>query len=386
MEPSSTSGFRLVPDGLRARVPTARMPSSSGTRLYPPKARRTPTWSVTWRSCLGSRTRTSPWSEGRRAGTRPFSCEARGQRKFASVFPDACRSRVTSRSFEVDPADAGERLDRLAARRLGMSRSLVQRLIGDGLLLVEDEGVPPSYKVRAGQRVEALVPEVGLSPEEIPVPVVFEDEHLLVVDKPAGLVVHPGAGNPSGTLVNALLDREIEGGEDPSRPGVVHRLDRDTSGLMVLAKGEPAYSRLVEMMAARRISRVYRALVEGEGLPRTGTIDSPVGRDPDNPTLMAAGVGKPAVTHFEVLTEAAGHTMLRVRLETGRTHQIRVHLAAIGYPVYADPLYGVAISDLRHWLHAERLSFEHPTSGRRWNFTRRYQRIFATLLSRSMIR
>jgi len=275
---------------------------------------------------------------------------------------------VSSRTFDVDPAETGERLDSLAARRFGMSRSRVKRLIEQHLLLVDGKELSPSYRVRGGESIEAQVPEEGLSPEEIPVPVIFEDEHILVVDKPAGLVVHPGAGNPSGTLVNALLDREIEGGEDPSRPGVVHRLDRDTSGLMVLAKGEPAYSRLVEMMAARRVDRVYRAIAVGAGLPRTGTIDSPVGRDPDNPTLMAAGVGKPAVTHFEVLTEAAGHTMLRVRLETGRTHQIRVHLAAIGYPVYADPLYGVAISDLRHWLHAERLSFEHPTSGQALEF------------------
>ena len=243
-----------------------------------------------------------------------------------------------------------------------MSRSLVQRLIGDGLLLVDDEGVPPSYKVRAGQRVEAQVPEEGLLPEEIPVPILFEDEHLLVVDKPAGLVVHPGAGNPSGTLVNALLNRGIAGGEDPTRPGVVHRLDRDTSGLMVLAKGESAYSSLVEMMSARQVGRVYRAIVVGEGLPATGTIDSPVGRDPDNPTLMAAGIGKPAITHFEVLAEAEGHAMLRVRLETGRTHQIRVHFSAIGHPVYADPLYGNSVPGRRLWLHAERMSFEHPVS------------------------
>jgi 23S rRNA pseudouridine1911/1915/1917 synthase len=141
----------------------------------------------------------------------------------------------------VDAGEAGERLDRLAARRLEVSRSAVQRLIEDGLLLVEDEKVAPSYRVRGGELVEARLPEEGLSPEEIEVPVVFEDEDILVVDKPAGLVVHPGAGNPSGTLVNALLGRGIAGGEDEQRPGVVHRLDRDTSGLMVLAKGEPAY-------------------------------------------------------------------------------------------------------------------------------------------------
>lgn len=210
--------------------------------------------------------------------------------------------------------------------------------------------------------------ERDLTPEGIPVPVVFEDEFLLVVDKPAGLVVHPGAGNPSGTLVNALLDRGISGGKDPNRPGIVHRLDMDTSGLMVVAKGELAYSKLVEMMAGRRVRRGYRAVVVGEGLPETGTVDSPVGRDPDNPTRMAAGVGRPAVTHFEVLREAGGHAMLRVRLETGRTHQIRVHLAAIGHPVYADPLYGTAVPGRRLWLHAERLSFEHPVTGEHLSF------------------
>lgn len=266
-------------------------------------------------------------------------------------------------SFDVDPTEAGDRLDRLAARRLGTSRSIIQRIIQNRLLLVDGDEAVSSYRVRGGERVEARLPEEGISPEEIPVPVVFEDEHLLVVDKPAGLVVHPGAGNPSGTLVNALLGRGIAGGEDPSRPGVVHRLDRDTSGLMVLAKGEPAYSRLVAEMSGRRVRRVYRAVVVGEGLPETGMVDSPVGRDPENPTLMAAGVGRPAITHFEVLREAAEHAMLRVRLETGRTHQIRVHLSAIGHPVYADPLYGKAIPGRRLWLHAERLAFEHPVTG-----------------------
>jgi 23S rRNA pseudouridine1911/1915/1917 synthase len=270
---------------------------------------------------------------------------------------------VPLRSFDVDPVEAGERLDRLAARRLDTSRSIVQRIIQEGLLWVDGEIAGSSYRVRGGERIEARMPERDLTPEEIPVAVVYEDEFLLVVDKPAGLVVHPGAGNPSGTLVNALLDRGIAGGEDPDRPGIVHRLDRDTSGLMVVAKGEPAYSKLVEMMAGRRVRRGYRAVVVGEGLPETGTVDSPVGRDPDNPTLMAAGVGRPAVTHFEVLREVGGHAMLQVQLETGRTHQIRVHLAAIGHPVYADPLYGTAVPGRRLWLHAERLSFDHPVTG-----------------------
>jgi 23S rRNA pseudouridine1911/1915/1917 synthase len=269
----------------------------------------------------------------------------------------------------VDAGEAGERLDRLAARRLGVSRSAVQRLIGNGRLLVEDAKAAPSYRVRGGELVEARLSEEGLAPQEIEVPVVFEDKDILVVDKPAGLVTHPGAGNPSGTLVNALLSKGIAGGGEAERPGVVHRLDRDTSGLMVLAKGEPAYSKLVEMMAGRRVARTYRTVVVGEGLPQTGTIDSPVGRDPDNPMLMAVGVGKMAVTHFEVQAEAAGHAILRVRLGTGRTHQIRVHLSAIGHPVYADPLYGKPVSGRRLWLHAERLAFEHPVGGQALQFT-----------------
>jgi 23S rRNA pseudouridine1911/1915/1917 synthase len=275
---------------------------------------------------------------------------------------------VPLHTFEVDPSEAGERLDRLAARRLGTSRSNIQRIIHEGLLRLDGEEALASYRVRGGERVEARLPDGELAPEEIPVPLVFEDEFLVVVDKPAGLVVHPGAGNPSGTLVNALLGRGIAGGEDPDRPGIVHRLDRDTSGLMVVAKGEPAYSRLVEMMAGRKVRRGYRAVVVGEGLPETGTVDSPVGRDPDNPTLMTAGVGRPAVTHFEVVRQAAGHTMLTVRLETGRTHQIRVHLSAIGHPVYADPLYGGVVPGRRLWLHAERLSFVHPVSGEGMDF------------------
>src|SRR5215211_2641651 len=213
------------------------------------------------------------------------------------------------RSFEVDPSDAGERLDRLAARRLETSRNIIQRIIQEGLLRVDGEEALPSYRVRGGEHVEARMPEEGLLPEEIPVPVVSEDGYLLVVDKPAGLVVHPGAGSTSGTLVNALLERGIAGGEEPNRPGVVHRLDRDTSGLMVLAKGKPAYSKLVEAMSGRRVRRVYRAVVVGEGLPQTGTVDSTVGRDPETPTLMAAGVGRLEDTRcLECGSRPAGRT------------------------------------------------------------------------------
>ena len=270
-----------------------------------------------------------------------------------------------SHTFDVGPGEAGERLDRLISRHLDVSRSVARRMIEEGMVRIDSGEAAPSRKARGGDRIEARRIETALEPEDVPVPVIFEDKHLLVVDKPAGIVVHPaGVGNPSGTLVNALLGRGIAGGAEPSRPGVVHRLDRDTSGLMVVAKGEPAYSALVSALSARRVQRRYRALAVGEGLPTTGTVDSPVGRDPTNPTLMAAGVGKQAVTRFEVLREAAGHAMLRVRLETGRTHQIRVHFSAIGHPVYADPLYGEAVPNRRLWLHAERLAFAHPVTGK----------------------
>lgn len=241
-------------------------------------------------------------------------------------------------------------------------------MIEDGSVLVGGAEASPSYKARSGESVEATLPEQGLLSEDIPVPVVYEDDHLLVVNKPAGLVVHPGAGNASGTLVNALLSRGIAGGEDPIRPGVVQRLDRDTSGLMVLAKDEAAYAGLVAALSARQVKRQYRAVVVGLGLPATGTVDSPIGRHPNNPTLMTAGVGRQAITHFEVHSEAAGHSMLVVRLETGRTHQIRVHLSAISFPVYADPLYGKPVPDARLWLHAENLGFEHPVTGEAMEF------------------
>ena len=236
-------------------------------------------------------------------------------------------------------------------------------MIEDGSVRVGGEETSPSHKARVGEGVEAHLAQRGLFPEDIFVPVVYEDDHLIVVDKPAGLVAHPGAGNTSGTLVNALLHRGIAGGEDADRPGVVQRLDRDTSGLMVLAKDETSYAGLVAQLSARRVKRQYRAVVVGAGLPATGTIDSPIGRHPNNPTLMTAGVGRQAVTHFEVLSETTGHSMLAVTLETGRTHQIRVHFSAIGYPVYADPLYGTPVTEARVWLHAERLGFEHPVTG-----------------------
>jgi 23S rRNA pseudouridine1911/1915/1917 synthase len=197
--------------------------------------------------------------------------------------------------------------------------------------------------------------------------VLFEDEHLLVVDKPAGLTVHPGAGARSGTLAGQLLTLGARGGDDPERPGIVHRLDRDTSGLLVVARSEEAHAALQKAIRKREIERHYLALVRGRPRSRTGRVDAPIGRDRRDPTRRSLDTDEPreAVTHFEVLETMPAHALLDVRLETGRTHQIRVHLAAIDLPVSGDVVYGVK-GDLgltRQFLHAHRLRFRHPLTG-----------------------
>ncbi len=246
----------------------------------------------------------------------------------------------------------------------------MQRLIGDNLLLVDGEEVSPSYKVKDGQLIEAQLPDEGVSQEEIPVPVIFEDEFLLVVDKPAGLVVHPAAGHERGTLVNALIahcGESLSGIGGVRRPGIVHRLDKDTSGLLVVAKDDAVHRALKVALAARRIRREYLALVEGRPPARSGTIEAPVGRDRRRRIVMSLDTDAPkaAVTHFEIERALPHATLLRVRLQTGRTHQIRVHLQAIGHPVCGDPDYGhKGLYGLRRqFLHAARLALAHPMTG-----------------------
>jgi 23S rRNA pseudouridine1911/1915/1917 synthase len=207
---------------------------------------------------------------------------------------------------------------------------------------------------------------VPLEAEERELRIPFQDEHLLVVDKPAGIVVHPSAGHAEGTLVHALLDLGIAGGEDPDRPGIVHRLDRDTSGLLVVARSEDAYARLQDLIRERRLDRRYLALVRGRPRSRTGRIEAPIGRDRHDPLRHSLDTETPreAITHFEVERLLPRHALLAVRLETGRTHQIRVHLGAIDLPIVGDPVYGVPDPELgRQFLHAGRLSFPHPITG-----------------------
>jgi 23S rRNA pseudouridine1911/1915/1917 synthase len=267
--------------------------------------------------------------------------------------------------LEVSPEAAGVRLDRFVADHVG-SRGAAERAIEAGVL-VDGERRPKSWRVSAGEQVtfQAPVADPQLTAEEIPVGIAYEDEHLLVVDKPAGLVVHPGAGRSTGTLVHALLGR-LAGGDDPERPGIVHRLDRDTSGLLVVAQTEEAYRGLQQLVRERGLEREYLALVHGRPRSRRGRVEAPIGRDRNEPTRVSLDTETPkeAVTHFEVEQLFDRHALLRVKLETGRMHQIRVHLAAIGLPVSGDPVYGVQEPLLRRqFLHAARLAFRHPVTG-----------------------
>jgi 23S rRNA pseudouridine1911/1915/1917 synthase len=265
---------------------------------------------------------------------------------------------------------AGTRLDRfLAGLDAVGTRAVAERLLAAGKVTVDGVARPKSHRLEGGEQVEFEAPPAQPAPafEAIDVPVAYEDEHLLVVDKPAGLVVHPGAGWRTGTLVHALHGR-IAGGDDPERPGIVHRLDRDTSGLLVVARTEEAYRLLQAMVRGRELERRYLALVRGRPRSRRGTVEAPIGRDRFEATRQSLDSDTPrdAVTHFELAGQHGEYALLEVRLETGRMHQIRVHLAAIGLPVVGDPTYGVADERLeRQFLHAAGLALDHPITGER---------------------
>jgi 23S rRNA pseudouridine1911/1915/1917 synthase len=268
-------------------------------------------------------------------------------------------------------APEAERLDRaLAGRPEVGSRGLAERLIAEGAVLVDGEARTKSHRLTGGEDVLVELPAdaAPLVPEEMDLSVVWEDEHLLVVDKPAGVVVHPGAGHDTGTLVHGLLALDAAGG-DEERPGIVHRLDRDTSGLLVVARSDTAHERLQESIRRREVERRYVALVKGSPRSRSGRIEAPIGRDRIDRTRHSLDTPTPrdAVTLFEVVELLGPRALLEVTLDTGRTHQIRVHLEAIELPISGDPVYGVS-GDLeleRQFLHAGRLAFDHPVTSER---------------------
>ena len=281
---------------------------------------------------------------------------------------------MTHRTIEVPPDLAGERADKVIALCLGVSRSEARSIVDSGDAIVKDRSIKASDKLAVGTSVSLLVPVIDttLYPDAtVPFEVLYEDEHLLVVDKPIGVIVHPGSGRSTGTLANGLLARypEIQGVGSEGRFGIVHRLDRDTSGLLVVALTQDSHERLTQMLKDRSVSRRYLALVQHGFTNTTGTVDAAIGRDPNNRTTMrVTRDGRQSLTHYRRLAswDAFDASLLSVTLETGRTHQIRVHMRAIEHPIIGDAVYGRrgAVGDPgRPWLHARQLTFSHPQTG-----------------------
>jgi 23S rRNA pseudouridine1911/1915/1917 synthase len=286
---------------------------------------------------------------------------------------------ASPKEWDLTVTGVGERLDRYVAESCpGLSRTQAQKLISDGLVTVNGAPAKVGLKLVPGDRVRVTIPPPAsshLEAEAIPVAIVYEDNDVLVISKPSGLIVHPAPGHPSGTLVNAVLSHlaEPEEAEEYPRPGIVHRLDKDASGLMVVAKTAQAQDNLIGQFKARTVLKVYRVLVRGNLTPDDGLIEAPIGRDSADRKRMAVVAesrGREARTRYHVLRRYKGYTLLEVKLETGRTHQIRVHLAAIGHPVAGDRIYGVKHDAMpRLFLHAYRLGFKLPTTGEYKEFT-----------------
>ena len=275
----------------------------------------------------------------------------------------------------IQAEESGERIDALLAHTVeGLSRSAAQRLLEEGNVLLHGQPVRKNYKCISGDCFEVCLPppeEVELVPQDIPLAVAYEDGDLIVVNKPRGLVVHPAPGHPDGTLVNALLFHcgdSLSGIGGEKRPGIVHRIDKDTSGLLIVAKNDFAHQALSEQLKDRSLSRTYEAVVRGNLREDSGTVDRPIGRHPTDRKRMAVTEknSRPAVTHWEVIARYRGYTHVRCHLETGRTHQIRVHMASIGHPLLGDFTYGAPSPDKGlegQCLHARQLRFVHPRTG-----------------------
>ena len=283
--------------------------------------------------------------------------------------------------FTALPEDAGGRLDQFLAKKLpDKSRSAIQKLIQEGRVCMADKPLPEIYRPKPGDQVSVEIPdpvELSVDAEPIPLAIVYEDKDLLVVNKPKGMVVHPAAGNYSGTLVNALLHHcgdSLSGINGVIRPGIVHRIDKDTSGLLIVAKNDAAHQGLAQQIKEHSFTREYEAVVYGRVKDDEGTVNLPIGRCPSDRKKMCVTEknSRPAVTHYRVVERYSQFTHLRLRLETGRTHQIRVHMAAIGHPVAGDPVYGpkkIIKSLCGQCLHARKIGFVHPVTGAYLEFT-----------------
>ncbi len=283
--------------------------------------------------------------------------------------------------FTALPEDAGGRLDQFLAKKLpDKSRSAIQKLIQEGRVCMADKPLPKNYRPKPGDQVSVEIPdpvELSVDAEPIPLAIVYEDKDLLVVNKPKGMVVHPAAGNYSGTLVNALLHHcgdSLSGINGVIRPGIVHRIDKDTSGLLIVAKNDAAHQGLAQQIKEHSFTREYEAVVYGRVKDDEGTVNLPIGRCPSDRKKMCVTEknSRPAVTHYRVVERYSQFTHLRLRLETGRTHQIRVHMAAIGHPVAGDPVYGpkkIIKSLCGQCLHARKIGFVHPVTGAYLEFT-----------------
>ena len=295
--------------------------------------------------------------------------------------------------WTAEAAAAGTRLDAFLAGQMEKTRSSVQKLIEEGNVRVNGSPAGKNTRLREGDRVEAVEPPpevLDVTPQNIPLDIVYEDGDLLVVNKPKGMVVHPAPGNPDGTLVNALLYHcggSLSGINGVIRPGIVHRIDKDTSGLLIVAKNDRAHQSLAEQIAVHSFTRIYNAVVYGNLKTEEGTISAPLGRHPTDRKRMAvlSSGGREAVTHYRVLERFSGFTLVECRLETGRTHQIRVHMAHIGHPVAGDPVYGPkkCITELHgQCLHARVIGFVHPTTGEYLEFDSGLPPYFQQFLSK----
>ena len=308
---------------------------------------------------------------------------------------------MNEKTFRVSEEESGMRLDLfLMEKEPDLTRSRIQNLIRDGLVLVKQEQVKTGYKTRTDDCITLIIPEAkpaDLVPQEIPLSIVYEDEHLAVVNKPRGMVVHPAAGHEDGTLVNGLMYHfkdSLSGINGVMRPGIVHRIDKDTSGLLVSCKSDEAHQGISDLLSRHEIDRVYHAVVHGRFKQKEGTIDAPIGRmKEDRKKYTVRPDGREAITHFQVLEELGSFSYLKVTLETGRTHQIRVHMASLGHPLLGDPLYGPSretlskakeLARMDFWpgqiLHAKVLGFVHPVTKEKLYFDSELPEYFQTVL------